>query len=395
MNWISIYQLRKKFLYFAIFFIPLSGLRSFVPYFSYTLIFISLYIGLTIISLKRESQMHKISYAFIALIMLYILILISSIVNFEPNTVTAFSNIRQLFFYIFIFYFLSHAFSSGLLTVKSVLIYYLLGALFLLALFFLGFDRSIDVESGRLTLLGVNSNKTSIFMSIAVLFCLNILQYYRFSATKRFLIYSIISGFIYVMVLTGSRGGVIGLALAVLVYYYYKEQGLRKRFKSISFGLFMIVALALLVLSNDILYSRFFLIDNSSILNDRYLIWDAVQTIISENLIFGIGVFKYEIEITRLLGEYRATHNEYLTIIVYAGVLGLLFFIFFLFQVLKSALKSAKKQKNSLFISLFVLLLFSLFKGGGLLLSILIWFLFVFILYSNEILTHESSLEEG
>jgi O-antigen ligase len=197
------------------------------------------------------------------------------------------------------------------------------------------------------------------------------------------------------MILTGSRGGVIGLGLAVLVYFYYKEQRLRKRFKSIVVGLFMVLALTLLVLSNDILYNRFFPTDDSSFLDDRYLIWEAVHTIISDNLLFGVGVFKYEIEITRLMGEYRATHNEYLTIWVYAGLLGLLFFIFFLFQVLKSALKSAKKHKNPLFISLFVLLLFSLFKGGGLLLSILIWFLFVFILYSNEILTHESNLEEG
>ena len=107
MNSISINQLREKLFYFTIFFIPLSGLRSFVPYFSYSLIFFFLYVGLTIIRLERESQMYQNGYAFSALIMLYILIFLSSIYNFEPNTIYSFSIIRQSILNLFVFYFLS------------------------------------------------------------------------------------------------------------------------------------------------------------------------------------------------------------------------------------------------------------------------------------------------
>jgi len=386
-------QIRRNLLYLAIFFIPLSGLKSFVPYFTYSLIFFFLYIILFSTRLQRKSRNPQNRYAFGALTVLIGLIIFSSFVNFEPNTLYSFSFIRQFMLYLFVFYFLSYAMLGGLLSLKLVLKYYILGVTVLIVLNFLGIGRVIN-EDGRLLLLGMNPNKISISASVAVLFCINLLKYYRHSVKKRFLIYATIPALIYLMISTGSRGGVIGLALAVLVYFFYKEQGFVRKFQSISIGIFIVVTLALVSLSNDILYNRFFATDDAGLLEDRFLIWSSVQKILSENLLFGVGVFKYETEITRLMGYFVSVHNEFLTIITFSGVIGLLFFIFFLFKVLRAALKSAKKLKNPLFISLFVLLLFTLFKAGGSLLSMRTWFLFAFTLYSSEILTFERNFEE-
>jgi O-antigen ligase len=376
----SLINFQKKILYCAIFFIPLAGLGFFIPYLSFSLFLFIVYI-ITNLFLADITKIKDNKFAIFLLFLLYFLIVIISFINFEPNTTNGFSFIRQFILYLVIFYYLAKAFQKGLLEMKLMLIYYILGVAGLLLIALLGINSSVD-NFGRASIMGVNANKISVFGSVAIMFCLNLLHFYRFPSTIKISISVLILGFFYLMIITGSRGGFIGLAIAVLVYYYFKNFGIR-RYGNIFKGILLVSIIGMLVLSNDLLYQRFFGIEDIS--EDRTVIWTEALKIAQDDLVFGVGVFKYEVEISKVFGEFVAIHNEYLTIILYSGCVGLFVFLLFLFQTLKSALKATRVQKNPLFVAIFALILFTLFKGGGLLLSTHLWFLLAFILFSNEI----------
>jgi O-antigen ligase len=365
----------------AIFSMPFSDLGSPIPLVNLTLFILLIYVMVLAPSLLKRNTFNEVKKPLSLLIILYLLILVISIINFVPYTRVSMSFIRQFPLYIMVVYILSDAMIKGNLSLRVILIYYIAGFTFMSILFLMGIDVK-ESEEGRRTILGINANKIAIYGNVAILFCLNLLQKFRFSNQKRYLLYFLFPIFIYMIVSTGSRGGVIGLLLSILIYYYFKGQGFQGKFGNSFKGLLIIGILVLVFLSNDLLYQRFFQTGNE-MTSDRSSIWEVAYSIVSNNLIFGVGVFKYESEMIHLYGKYKATHNEFLSILIFSGMIGLSVFLYFLTKVYKCAIYSNRNQQNPIFISLFALMVFTLFKGGGFFLTLFLWFVFSLILTSN------------
>jgi O-antigen ligase len=285
--------------------------------------------------------------------------------------------------YLVAMFLFSDAVIKGLLSFKDVLSGFIFGFALMTLLFYSGIGVSSS-EDGRATIFGINQNAVAIYSNIAVLFILNYIHNFEMSKSRKYLFYIFIPAFINITILTASRGGFISLLLGVAIYFIAKNKGLASRVKNLLLATFFLGVLSFFFLSNEVVYSRIFE-NEEGLVEDRTIIWEAAYDILDDNYLFGIGLFGYETEIIRVMGRFRATHNEYLTILVYSGIIGLGIFLYFLYQSILVAYKTLKKESNSLFISLVAILLFTLFKAGGSLTSLLIWLMFTIILVSQSL----------
>lgn len=382
---IKTFRLRQLLLKAFILSIPFNNLGSPIPLLSLSLFILLLYFIISAPNLIKRTTFNIIQKPLTYLIILYFLILATSLINFIPDTRYSMTSLRHIPMYIVVTYIFSDAIIKGLLSLKTILIYYIAGFALMTALFFVGFNVSNIV--GRQSLMGINPNRIATLSNIAILSIVNLLHKYSISNIKRYLLYAMLPAFIYLSIATASRGGFIGLMLALSVYYYFKKQGISGKLKN-SFKVFFIAGILTLVfLSNDVFYQRIFETEKG-MTEDRTRIWEIAYRLVSDDIVFGIGVFRYERDIMTILHKYKSTHNEYLSILITSGILGLSIFLLFLYEAYKSSLASIKNSQNPLFMSLLALILFTFFKAGGSFIAIYTWFIFPLILTSNVVLNN-------
>ena len=152
----------------------------------------------------------------------------------------------------------------------------------------------------------------------------------------------------YGMILTTAKRSAIIFSIPSIVIFYYivrKKSGKSKNISRIigNFGSAILsVAIMYYLYSNTLVFSAVFekidtltTIDNVS--NGRLELWGQALNSFGNNPLFGIGLKK----IFSLIG--MDVHNTYLQILAETGIIGFVFFILGLIQILK---KSVKKVKN-------------------------------------------------
>ena len=170
-----------------------------------------------------------------------------------------------------------------------------------------------------------------------------------------------------VIVLTQSRGAIIGLAAFGVI-------GGKKYFKSMK-AIFSILALAVLVylIAPDSVWRRFSTIKDAtktevldpelvdlatrqdqSSSQQRLAIWDVATTIVAENPLMGVGLGAYPSahyvvaqrpQFDRLARGFRDTHSTYLNIMAETGIPGFAIFAAMVMLTLKTARSARKKME--------------------------------------------------
>lgn len=310
--------------------------------------------------------------------MLLLLVLTNSVLNYLPNYPGGWSFLRQFILFV-----------VGLYSLCRILVYskmkeaevenIFINAVFLLSVFNL-FGIGVTYMDERLTLFEMNPNMIAFFANIAILFMNK--NYFFTHDNKQSLKIKILYflSILYMLFLTGSRGGIISLLLIVILTFYFKEKTILKRIKYILLSVIVSTLLYFIVINNALLNRRFFENDED-IDAGRTVLWEKIISIFQENPIFGIGIFKYQQQISFLNNDRVInTHNEFLTFLVYTGIIGLVVFIYFLYKLLRLCINKYKTFNDPTFIVLFLILVFNLFKGGGLILTPLVWGIFCYIL---------------
>ena len=98
-------------------------------------------------------------------------------------------------------------------------------------------------------------------------------------------------------------------------------------------------------------------------ISSREVIWENVFYIFLPNLFWGIGLPRYQYEVTAAFGYFTSPHNVFIEVIVYTGILGLTIFVVFLFRVIKCAVVKYFKKIEILPIILLIPLVGMLFSG--------------------------------
>ena len=160
------------------------------------------------------------------------------------------------------------------------------------------------------------------------------LYFIRFNegAMKRLLALVAFCGAVAAILLTGSRGGMLGLGAVLLLLFLTKTGGIGKRAK-------LLIALALLsawlLMQDKMDIQRYLtLADLSSDYNvaesgGRFALWQEAINLILEHPILGVGVDSYATAVhqARLLRgadyfRWQAVHNSFLQVAVEVGLIG-------------------------------------------------------------------------
>lgn len=182
----------------------------------------------------------------------------------------------------------------------------------------------------------------------------------------------------YVDLVTGSRSGIIGLIVAlILSIVIFGKLSIKKCFFILSVGLLLYLVITKVVFANlpiEVLerYQFSNMIEDKG--SDRLVIWKQMFWYLNEDKI------RYLIGFGRggILNFQRAAHNVFLQELVFGGLIGLLLFMSFIF----SLLANSKKNKNhtayiGVVSSIFMFMFLSLNSSNK-----IIWIIFMFSLLS-------------
>ncbi len=195
------------------------------------------------------------------------------------------------------------------------------------------------------------------------LFCLFFIWFDRKYSLKGYLFLSVIFFFLFFgLSLTFSRLAIFIFLLATLIYLVV----LFKKHKKEVFALFFIIIISSSVISFlawPEISSRFNISPDEQAVSLRSFYNETAFEIISQRPLLGIGLGNFVWNIREMLNLlpnwiHQPVHSLYLLIASETGLIGLVVFLFFLFQLLK---RSFKKEKIIFLIVIFSFLFISLF----------------------------------
>jgi len=262
---------------------------------------------------------------------------------------------------------------------------HIVSAVFFISIFSLLVNPSIF--SGRYSGIIWNPNMLSSFTVIA--FSISLLKKESFSNYDLFLLVF----FFFISIATGSRGALVGIALAFLVKYGFARRNLIYAILSI-IGILLISSINL-----DTSINRF---AEQSLFNDRLLQYKYAWQTIKLRLFSGNGLDKYAYIDKSLVPIYLkgliiSSHNGYLAILTQYGlVFGgavLLVIINKTIQVVSFFKNTSENERIYLFIviyALFAAIYETLITGINEFHTILFWFSLAFLSYSKYKMQYES-----
>jgi O-antigen ligase len=231
-----------------------------------------------------------------------------------------------------------------------------------------------------LEILNVNRNSISEYLLITLPGILWLVMQVPRNRRQLFMFLSVLYVLVVLLliVMTGSRGGLISIILTLLVFYIWKPTR--------SWGILGMIILILAVVSAPFIFStviRRFIEAEGGILGGRGPLWRAGFTLIMDHPLTGVGIGNATRTIIPYLGMLidtrnlteRSLHNPILQIWADTGLIGLIFYLGVLISTVwsffrqyflsKAADASLGEPYFALIFGVFVGILATWIKGGG------------------------------
>jgi O-antigen ligase len=258
-------------------------------------------------------------------------------------------------------------------------------AILLSAVLFL-FGIGAELEEGRLTIFGENPNRIGLFSVFSILFIFSLIlentQNYRKS---RFLLLLLLIPLLKMAALSGSRVTFFGLIIALVTFFIIKSNR-NFLYKSLTlvFGGITIFALYLYLMSFEVLRERLSLAFTAGDLSGRDVIWEYALPLILKKPILGLGVNGYAEIMSYRYGGFFSPHNVFIEIFAYGGILGLIAYFTFFFQIGKESY-NLKKDKNYVLPLTYTILLLFIYLSGQALAVKSFWIIYAYIATAHKI----------
>ena len=162
---------------------------------------------------------------------------------------------------------------------------------------------------------------------------------------------------LFTVFITGSRSGLI-VAMVALLLVPWTLPRLPVRLKAVTMVIMLAAAVVAVLYVPERSWERLSTTGQqieSGNLNDRVWIWTAGFKVFPEHPIIGVGGGAFSTAVGPYLGEDRAAHNTYLSILIDQGLVGELFFLVLLFVSWLHA-RNAPIQERKLLIVLWMTL---------------------------------------
>lgn len=345
------------------------------PVLSPRLIYLSMFCGLLmiVIGMKRNELKKGISFSFsqsllplalIAFVMATIFSVFQAKVSSESYFTIARIISSSTFFFVTTFLILKGFLSVERLS-KSVLWFALMSSL--IAIYQI---MSLD-EVNPSSVTGTMANKN--LLSSALFICLPFLLLNKFENINfRFFNYVTVGLVILIIVYLRTRAVLIPLIGSFAIFgIYFAFTKFKKQSKKLTVA--VLIAIPIIIISGSILFQKsqyYTTISNSNTLETRTKLWVKTGTMISDNVIFGVGAGNWKIEFPKYgIGDlppnaaegrmiYQRPHNDFLWAFAETGIVGFmafcLLFLFALFYSIKQFINSTndEEKKNFLIIAL-------------------------------------------
>lgn len=305
--------------------------------------------------------------------------------EFIDNTIL----INILFFWIMI----NHERSDYLILEKAMLSF-AFGAL-ALALFFVA-GIGVEYEGDRLSIFGDDQNYIGFRTSVAILILvLAVVQNRLNMGWWRYLLMIPIPLMLKLISETGSRGAFLSFVLTGITgILLFRTKETWKKVVAVIAGLIIFVVVGNVLLESNIMKERLLETVESGDTGGRTKIWHNLFEIVKNHPLTGIGKTGYIYETTLIYGQEESPHNVILEIMCYTGIIGLIMYLIFLYQI---GINSYNIYRRTAFL-LPILLLIPIL---GMILSIQIlakkfgWILFTYIVSATAMPNNTPNINEN
>ena len=371
----TIEQIKIQLLYVFVFSICFQPLELFgLPYLSLTWTALFMYFIANLFTFKKSFAFNAdVRFYVLPIALFWLLVLVMTYVNYEPYAKAIYGEIRQMLMGIGLLLLMINHLRGRRDEQEMLLLIFVLSVTALAISYLFGIQTSYSDE-GRLGVWGNNSNSVSLWSGIAVLILMNIMLQEKRKLFVKIVAVALALLFLVVMAKTGSRGGLAALIAAYIVYCIMINKPLKIKIIAVfisavagSVGLFFMLNYS--VLKNRIAEQ---VADES--FGGRKPIWEAGVNMFMKYPVFGAGAGRYQMDISDIFGKFVVTHNEYLTILVYTGIVGFSIFLLFQYHLFKGVMRSRMHDSSALMYSFITMYLVWLFAAGGALPTLTTWF---------------------
>lgn len=245
--------------------------------------------------------------------------------------------------------------------------------LFILALsgFGVSYGQDFVLGENRLLIFGINPNGLSLYAVLSVVSSLHLLFQSPKALSKVFPALSLVLG-IGVITMAGSNGGLIFLLASIVIIL-----GMRLRNKKGSILLALIALLVIVslgyeyLISTPVFYNR--INSGDDITSGRLRLFKRGIEVFIEHPIFGSGMSGYDYYMDLYFGEVRPTHNGYIDIAAYTGLVGLVVFLSYLYRQGKELWVHVSNKMFPASFAIFVIFMLNFSKDGGVLFAKFTW----------------------
>jgi len=289
-----------------------------------------------------------------------------------------------IFLNILLFWFIINHVRKDYFILEKAMLSFALGSVTLAILFIA--DIGVVYIDGRLSMFGSNANNIGLRISISsIILFVTVIQNRLNLGSYRYVILLLLPFMLRVIAETGSRLSTISFILAFVIgITLYKSKYLWSKILLITGGILFISFLTLWMLNSEILKERLLNTVNSKEVGGRDEIWIEIFPLLKENPVFGVGITGYRQFATYIYGETFSPHNVILEVLCYTGIIGLSFYLIFLYQIFKRSYLSYKN--NGILLPLLLILpVIGLILGGQILDVKFGWIIFAYIICSSAV----------
>lgn len=353
-----------------------------IPYFISSLPFIKKYLTLSFIS----------RYLFPLIIFIVAGIMATVFNDQYANSIGDVINIRLLQL-VFVMTLICAHISLDNKVLKGILNVYLAG-MFIMSSMYMFFGIGEQYIGGRLFLFGENANQTGMKTALALL-----LLIYGFinreNSFKKKTFYLILTiPILYLLIESGSRGALFSLLIGIFIVVLLGKMQAIKKIGLVLLSTIFSIGLFSFIYTNDVDFRN--RIENSIEKGDtsgRTKLWEAAYRIVEDNVIFGVGYPGMMPAMKIYSGINQQPHNLFLELWLTSGIVGLIFFMIFLYRLGIDLIFSTKSYGHALYLAFFIVVLANMVKSGGSVGLIFAW-IFFGILIGSIVVDKKDSLHD-
>ena len=271
--------------------------------------------------------------------------------------------------------------SSDPKLVNRVLYIYVASMLLVYVLFIMGIGERY--EQGRLLFFGENPNLFGMKAVIAFLIVAAGALDRSFSPKRIFITIILGTPLVILALLSVSRGAFLSIFLGFAVLILFQNMAIVKKIFIIILGSIASVFFFLYALGNNEELQRRMMNSIEKGDTGRSHLWNGAVEAIYDNLFIGVGFTGVLAEMQRYTGRYMDTHNIFLYVLLATGLVGFLFFMKFLWNISHAQYRVYKITGKTVFLVIYVIMIFNMAKTGGAISKIIFWFLFAVLIAAS------------